>query len=121
MRLDTSGVYQASLAAAVKAFYLVSHEIAKAKKPHTIGERLILPCVKTMTELVIGEAEANKLSQISLSNNTVQRRINELSTNIKYKVVSEMKAAGMFNLQLDESTDVKSCSQLILFTHCLSR
>ena len=108
MLLDPSGVHQASLAAAVKASY--SHEIAKAKKPHTIGERLVLPCAKMMmTELVIGEAEANKLSQISLSNNTVRRRINELPTNIKYTVVTEMKAAGMFSLQLDESRDVQSC------------
>ena len=71
MHLDPSGAYQACLAAAVKVSYLLSHKITKAKKPHTIGERLILPCAKMMTELVIhvGEAETNKLSQISLSNN----------------------------------------------------
>lgn len=94
---------------------MVSLEIAKKKKPHIIGDELILPCAKTMVKLVLGEKSAEKLSAISLSNNTVQRRISLMSDDIKEQVIQKVKEAGLFSIQLDESTDVQSCSQLMVF------
>ena len=69
-----------------------------------------------MVNLVLGGDSENKIKQISLSDNTVSRRIEEMSINIKEQVINEIKAAGLFALQLDESTDVSSCAQLIVFT-----
>jgi hypothetical protein len=34
---------------------------------------------------------------------------------VKEQVLSEIKASPIFALQLDESTDVSSCSQLLVF------
>ncbi len=62
-------------------------EIAKQKKPHTIGETLIKPCTSKMVKRVLGDASERKIQQISLSNDTVKRRINEMSDDIKEKVI----------------------------------
>ena len=45
-RMDSSGVFQQQNRAAVEATFVVSLRIAKAKKPHTIAEQLILPWAK---------------------------------------------------------------------------
>ena len=48
---------------------------------------------------------------ISLSNDSVRRRICELSLDIKEQVVQEITNADLFSIQLDESIEVQSCSQ----------
>ena len=67
-----------------------------------------------MVRLVVGEDVARKLDDISVSNDTVSRRINEISLNIKEQVVDEIKKS-LFAIQLDESTDVLQFSQLLAF------
>ena len=58
-----------------------------------------------------------KLKEIPLLNDTVKRRIADLSGNIKEQVISEIKNSpfGLFSIQLNETTDVASCSQLLVF------
>ena len=67
-----------------------------------------------MVKPVLGEKSAEKLCVISLSNDSVRRKICELSLDIKVQVIQEIKNAGVFSIQLDESTDVQSCSQLMV-------
>ena len=114
-RLDADGVVHAQNAAGIEASFRISLEIAKHKKPHNIAEELILPCIKIMNGLILGRESVNKVSQVPLSNNTVKRRISKMSEDIEEQVVSQIKQAGMFSLQLDESTDVAACSQLMVF------
>jgi len=38
-----------------------------------------------------------------------------MSEDIKDQVIDKLKSAGLFALQLDESTDVSSCAELIAF------
>ena len=64
--------------------------IAKAKRPHTIGEELILLCAKDIVGLMIGTDAVKKLSGISLSDNTVQRRISEMANDIISQLVEEV-------------------------------
>uniref|UniRef100_A0A8C6UXW9 Uncharacterized protein n=1 Tax=Neogobius melanostomus TaxID=47308 RepID=A0A8C6UXW9_9GOBI len=52
---------------------------------------------------------------VPLSNNTVSRRIADMSSNIVEQVVSKMRRAGHFALQLDEMTDVSGEAQLLAF------
>jgi hypothetical protein len=47
---------------AVKASYEVSMPIAKAGKPHTIAEELILPAAKAMVSAIVGERTAKDLN-----------------------------------------------------------
>ena len=117
MKLDSDGRLHETNAKIFEASYAVSFAIAKEKKPHTIGETLIRPCAKKMFEIVLGKEAEKKIAAISLSNNIVQRRIADMSKDIKEQVVEEILSApfGLFSIQLDESTDVESCSQLMAF------
>ena len=68
-----------------------------------------------MIKLVLGEKSAGKRCVISLLYDTVVRRMCELSLDIKELVIQEIKNAGLLSIQLDESTDVQSCSKLMVF------
>ena len=98
------------------------HPIAspQAKKPHTIAETLIKPCLLESTKLVLGEKQSVKFKMISLSNDTIRSRIQDMSHDVLEQIVSSVKDSPIFSLQLDESTDVASCAQLIVFVRYIS-
>ena len=100
---------------AVYASYLASYEIAKQKKAHTIGEKLILPVMKEVVKVMIGHRESEKLNSISLSDNTVKQRIEDMSSDVLNQIVKQAKASPFYAIQLDESTDVASQPQLSVF------
>ncbi len=91
--------------------------MARQKKPHTNGETLIKPCTLKIVKRVLGDACKSKIQQISLKNDTVKRRINVMSDDIKENMIEEIKSSptDTFAIQLDESTDVSSCAQLLVF------
>ncbi|XP_074039499.1 zinc finger BED domain-containing protein 5-like [Leptinotarsa decemlineata] len=99
----------------VKASYLASYRIAKKGKPHTIGETLLLPVAKDMVEAVLGEKAANEIEKIPLSNDTVKRRIVEMSSSIEEQLLLQLRECNYFALQVDESTDIKNMAQLLVF------
>ena len=99
---------------AQKASYLVAQRIAKSKKPHSIGQELILPAAVEMCEVVLGTDAANKLKAVPLSNDTVRRRIDELSADIQSQLLDRLRSCEQFSIQLDESTDISSAAQLIV-------
>ena len=55
------------------------------------------------------------MKQIPLSNDTVKRCILDMSNDILEQVTTELKSSSSFAIQLDESTDVSSCSQLLVY------
>uniref|UniRef100_K7FML1 Uncharacterized protein n=1 Tax=Pelodiscus sinensis TaxID=13735 RepID=K7FML1_PELSI len=114
-RLDSTSAFYNKKSNAVHASCIVAYKVTQAKKLHTIVEQLVLPCAKEMAWLVLVEEVARKLNDISVSNDTVLRQINEISQNISEQVVDEIKKSPLFAIQLDESTDVTLCSQLSVF------
>nr|CAB3267858.1 zinc finger BED domain-containing protein 5-like [Phallusia mammillata] len=71
-----------------------------------------------MARIVLGEKYEKSFREIPLSNNTVKRRIALMSEDIKDQVINEIKdmsVFGLFAIQLDESVDVSSVSQLMVF------
>uniref|UniRef100_A0A8C5CF82 DUF4371 domain-containing protein n=1 Tax=Gadus morhua TaxID=8049 RepID=A0A8C5CF82_GADMO len=112
---ETAVHEQATLPAkALAASYEVAHLVAKAQKPHTIAESLILPAAIAMTLAMHGEKIASALKQIPLSNDTVSKRIIEIANDMKCQIIERVKNCR-FSLQLDESTDVTSVAQLLVF------
>ena len=55
------------------------------------------PCLLKTAKLVLGNASVAKLKQISLSNNTIQRRIFDMLEDVRKQVVNEIKASPMFS------------------------
>ncbi len=114
-RLDASGAFQQQSVAVVEASFEVALVIAIQKVPHTIEETLIKPCMLKAINLLLGEAGAKKRQQVALSDSTIQRRICKMFMDVNEQLLTEIKASLMFSFQLNESTDVSSCFQLLVF------
>ena len=99
----------------LKASYLVCLQIAKTAQPHTIAEKLILSAAKDLVENLIAEAQARKLDEVPLSNNTVCRRIQDLADYSKSHLVRRVAESPFFAIQLDQSTDVTNFPQLLVY------
>src|SRR5215469_3454649 len=90
---------------ALEASFKISLRIGRAGKPHTDGESYLLPAAKEMVSSVIGVKQANQLDVISLSNNTVSRRILSMANDLEEQLINKLKSSKYFAIQLDESTD----------------
>ena len=100
---------------ALQASFEVALHIAKQKKASYYLSNFVKPCAVDMVKLLLGEASAKKIQQVLLSNDTIKRRISLMSTDIKQQVIAEIGSSPMFAVQFDKSTDVASCSQLLVF------
>lgn len=87
----------------LKASYNISLMIAKKGKAHTIGEEIIIPAIKEVIETVMKKDSHTVLKNLPLSNNTVQRRIDEMADDVEKTLASELRDSKL-SLQLDEST-----------------
>jgi len=87
----------------LRASYNISLLIAKSGKPHTIGEQLILPAIEEVLKTVLHKPAYDILKRIPLSNNTVQRRIDEMSYDVESFLCNYLQMTH-FSIQLDEST-----------------
>jgi len=80
------------------ASYNISLLIMKSGEPHTIGEQLILPPIEDVLKTVLRKSLFDILKKISLSNNTVQRRFDEISPDIEsVYVIIFKKLIFLFN------------------------
>ncbi|GFS94719.1 zinc finger BED domain-containing protein 5 [Trichonephila clavipes] len=59
---------------------------ARCKKPHTIAEELILPAAIEIVETMFGDNFAKELQSIPLSNDTVSRRIDDISEDVEQQL-----------------------------------
>ncbi|KAL4107274.1 hypothetical protein QTP88_017647 [Uroleucon formosanum] len=100
---------------AQEASYAVAELIAKKMKSHTTTESTILPACYEIVKILFREDFEKEVRKIPLSNNTVQRRIEYMSKDVEFHVNEKLKAAELFTLQLDESTDVTGKPQVMTF------
>lgn len=99
---------------ALKASFLTVLWIARSKKAHTIGE-LILPAAVEMCKVMVSEDAVKKLKAIPLYNDTVSRRIEELSSDLKCQLTERLRTCEQFAIQLDETTDAGNAAQLLVY------
>jgi hypothetical protein len=97
---------------ALLASYQVAYRIAQNKKPHTIGENLLLPAAIDMVQTMLGEKCAQQFPNIPLSNNTVSRRISDTSEDLEEQLTEKFRN-NRFAIQIDEATDCNGVALLI--------
>ena len=96
---------------AVRASFSIAWKIARTKAPHATAERLVKPAAVEMARIICGEAVANKLAMVPLSDNTIKQRIEELSVDILQQTIATVEQSRKFSLQIDETTEIwKRCT-----------
>ena len=71
---------------ALKVSYLVAELVAKSKQSHTAAETIILSVCKIIVNEMLCPDTVKEVSKISLSDNIIARRIEDIPANIE-KVV----------------------------------
>jgi zinc finger BED domain-containing protein 5/7/8/9 len=72
-----------------------------------------------MPNQMIGDKEVKKLEPLSISNNTVKRRIVDMSEDVLEQIGEKVNLSPYFSIQLDESTDIASQAQLLVYIRYL--
>ncbi|CAH2015607.1 unnamed protein product [Acanthoscelides obtectus] len=98
----------------LRASYNSSLLITKSGKPHTIGEKLILPAVEEVLKTVLHKPASDIIKRIPLSNNTVERRIDEMSSDIESFLCNYLQTTHL-SIQLDESTLPDNAALLLAY------
>ncbi|KAH9372897.1 hypothetical protein HPB48_001748 [Haemaphysalis longicornis] len=71
--------------------------------------------MKVSVGTLIGKENVTKLDAIPCSNDTVYRRMREITSDVQDRVVEKFESPGEFPLRVDESLDVYGSPQLIVF------
>ncbi|KAH0999800.1 hypothetical protein HUJ04_013569, partial [Dendroctonus ponderosae] len=100
---------------AALASFQTAELIVKSEKCHTIAEDLLLPAAQIMCKTMIGDSAAKQLHVIPLSNNTIKRRVTDLSLNSEHTLILRLQISKMFAIQFDESTDISNKAILLVF------
>ncbi|GFY78348.1 general transcription factor II-I repeat domain-containing protein 2 [Trichonephila inaurata madagascariensis] len=98
---------------ATRASFRVALEIAKRGKPFTDGE-MIKECLIAIAKEICPE-KVNLFKSVSLSANTVARRVQDIAENISSQLSDKNGHHEWFSLALDESTDVSDTAQVLIF------
>ncbi|XP_071750239.1 zinc finger BED domain-containing protein 5-like [Lepeophtheirus salmonis] len=99
-RLDRRGLFQNKNLATIEASSTAALRIAQTKIPHTIADNLIFPYTKDIVRLMIGSEAVNKLSPRYVSNNTVKRKITDMSDDILCQIIPELKETAYSLMKL---------------------
>nr|CAI5868874.1 unnamed protein product [Callosobruchus analis] len=99
----------------LKASYLVALRIAKSKKPYSVAEDLVKPCLIDVCCEVLSQSAADKMKTLPLSNDTIGRRICELSDDVESQLLQDIRKSKWFAVQMDESIDVSNNAILLCY------
>ena len=100
----------------LRASYEVSLMKAKAKSPHTAGEKLIKPSAVKMAQILLGRNKAKRIDAVPLSDDTVNNSIADIANDILSQLIAQIQNSPCrISLQFDETTDIKSISQLVAY------
>ncbi len=85
------------------AFYEIAQIIAKTGSAHTVAENVIRPFFEILMKTVLHQDSVNVLKALPLSNDSIWRRIDKISSDVENQLVKKLKN-NKFSIQIDEST-----------------
>ncbi|XP_075053814.1 general transcription factor II-I repeat domain-containing protein 2-like [Mixophyes fleayi] len=97
----------------VKASYVVANLIAKKSKPYYDGE-FIKQCMESVADIICPDKKGD-FSKISLSHQTIARRIDDIGKSIEKVLKSRAAIFKFYAMAIDESTDATDTAQLAIF------
>ena len=77
--LDFSLTSQPLLRALYEVSLIIAKAKAKAKAPHTAGEKLIKPSAVKMAHILLGPNEAKRIDSVPLFDDTINNRIADIA------------------------------------------
>ncbi|CAG5037348.1 unnamed protein product [Parnassius apollo] len=105
----------------LEAMVKTSYEIlllAKKKKPFSDGD-IIKQSLTIFAQNCNDQKVKAMADSISLSRNTVMRRVEEMSTDIISQITEFVTKCRYFSLALDETCDLTGTAQLAVFVRCI--
>ena len=111
-KVSTMFNFVSSQSSSLAASYEVALLLAKEMKPFREGE-LVKACAIKMAEALGEKKVAEKFKTVSLSHQTVARRVADLSQLVSCKLKMHVGKRSYFSLALNESVDVTNISQLM--------
>lgn len=101
------------------ASFKVSYLLAKKCKSFSDGE-LFKDILLEISDNLFNELSNQKdikalINNLQLSRNSVVRRVEKLSLNLKEQLADDIDKCMCFSIQLDESTDISDTAQLLIF------
>lgn len=99
----------------LKCSFIAAMHIAKTKKPYSIGEKLIKPCMVDICSELFGNEHVSKIKNIPMSDDTIHKRILCIANDIEYQLVEKINKSLFYAIQLDESTDISNSAILLIY------
>ena len=87
----------------------------KRKKPYSDGEMLVKDSIQDVCLKVLGEAAATKVVKVSLSSDTIARRVANLAETMEIQLINQINLAKYYSMQLDKSTEISDMAILLVY------
>jgi len=97
----------------LKASYVIANILGKSKKLHSLAITLILPVCKEVVKIMVSQESAKEIERIPALADTILRRINDIFSDIQSTLIEKLRLSGVFELQVDEATDIGGHTHLI--------
>ena len=105
-----------------KVQLLLTDLLVRVKAPRRYGEILLKPGIQIVARELFGEHEEKTVSQIVLNRTDVGKTIGILSSDIRNQVIEMIKQSELpCSIQIDETTDVGKCAQVMIFVRWLHK
>ncbi|GFX43528.1 zinc finger MYM-type protein 6 [Trichonephila clavipes] len=88
---------------------------SEPKKPLTIGEQSVHPCMLKDCEQILIMQAVQKLKVIPMSDNTINHRIEDMAEDIENQIIKIVKNSSTYSIQLDKSKDITNKAFLLCF------
>jgi len=102
----------------MKTSYEICYLLARKNKPFSDGE-IVKEALSIFAQNCNDKNVKTKADNISLSRNTVARRVEDMSNDINSQITETIAKCKYFSLALDETCDLTCMSQLAIFVRCI--